>query len=600
MKELRAVHRFFYRYRGRFLMGVVFVIVSNVFAIVPAQLVRIALDTVGGHLETLQWLEGFALRDTAYAALAGAVLVFIALIVAMTLLKGFFLFLMRQTLIVTSRCIEYDQKNEIFSQYLSLSPAFYQRQSTGDLMSRISEDVSRVRMYYGPAIMYTINLSVLFVLVVYAMFHVNARLAWYVLAPLPVLTVMIYFVQDVINRKSESVQAQLSNLATYVQETFSGVRVIKSFVREEARAAGFDRAAAEYKRLSMDLARTHALFFPSLLLMVGLSTLLTLFIGGLEVMRGRVTMGNIAEFVIYINMLTWPVASLGWVVTLVQRAAASQGRINEFMRARPDVVSPPGGPAPELRGGVAFDDVTFTYPGAARPALEGVSFSIPPGGSLAVTGRTGSGKTTLAALLMRSMDPMQGAVRIDDRDLRSLDLRSYRGQAALVPQDVFLFSDTVFNNIAFGLAGDGLPADARQRVEEAARLAAVHDDILSFPHGYETQVGERGITLSGGQKQRISMARALVRRPRILVFDDCLSAVDTKTEEAILANLQEIMKGRTTVVIGHRISSVRHAGEILVLDRGRVAERGRHDELLARGGLYARLYAMQLLEEVKG
>ncbi len=597
MKHLRVLNAYFLKYRGRFFLGIVFVVISNIFAIVPAQLVRIALDMVSGTLETWRWLDGFSLRSGSHAALTGAVLVFILLILSMTLLKGFFMFLMRQTLIVMSRFIEYDQKNEIFAQYLRLTPSFYNRHNTGDLMNRISEDVSRVRMYYGPAIMYTINLTVLFVLVIYAMFHVNARLAVYALVPLPVLSAMIYFVQDVINRKSERVQAQLSTLSTFVQETFSGIRVIKSFVREGERTARFAAEADRYKTMSMDLARTHALFFPTLLLMVGVSTILTLFIGGAEVMRGSISMGNIAEFVIYINMLTWPVASLGWVVTLVQRAAASQQRINEFLRERPDIVS--AGDAVTVQGDIVFEDVSFTYPGAARPALRNVGLSLHAGRSLAITGRTGSGKSTLAALLLRTMDPTEGRILIDGRDLRTIGLASFRRQVGFVPQDVFLFSDTIFENMVFGIEHVPEGEDMHARVVRAARQAAVYDNIMEFPDGLQTMVGERGITLSGGQKQRISMARAILRDPRILVFDDCLSAVDTRTEETILNNLRQLMKGRTTLIISHRISSVQHADEILVLDEGAVAERGRHEDLLRQGGIYAALYDRQLAEGVR-
>ncbi len=595
MKHLRVVHKFILRYRGRFVLGVLFVIISNVFALVPAQLVRIALDLVSENIDMYKWLDGFSLQDTFYASVSAAVFVFIVMIMTMTLLKGFFMFLMRQTLIVMSRFIEYDQKNEIFNHYLKLGSSFYNRQNTGDLMNRISEDVSRVRMYYGPAIMYTINLSVLFIMVIYAMFHVNARLAWFVLVPLPVLSLLVYFVQDIINRKSEKVQAQLSAISTFVQETFSGIRVIKSFVREKEREAGFRDEAQRYRNLSLGLARTNALFFPSLLLMVGISTIMTVYIGGMEVMAGTVTLGNIAEFVIYVNMLTWPVASLGWVVSLVQRAAASQRRINEFLHTEPEIKSPSDAPL-TIKGDIVFEEVSFRYPGASFDTLHEVSFRIVPGKSLAITGRTGSGKSTVAALLMRMMDVTHGRILVDGEDLRKINLDAFRRQTGFVPQDVFLFSDTIANNIAFGLDQQGDSLQMKD-VEAAARKAAVYDNIMSFPKGFGTMVGERGITLSGGQKQRVSIARAIIRDPGLLVFDDCLSAVDTRTEEAILKSMRELMKGRTTLIISHRVSTVRHADEIVVLEKGKVVEKGTHAVLMRKGQVYKALHQRQLLEE---
>lgn len=596
MKHLYTLNKYFYKYRGRFFLGVLFVAISNIFGIVPAQLVRNALDAVAANIETYKMLDGFNLKESYYTQLVFNISIFISLILVMAVLKGVFMFFMRQTIIVMSRHIEYEQKNEIFNQYQRLDVSFYNTQNTGDLMNRISEDVSRVRMYVGPAIMYTINMTVMFVLVSYAMFHVNARLAWYVLIPMPVLILIIYYVHDIINKKSEQVQQQLSGLSTYVQEAFSGIRILKSFVRENNSISDFENQTEKYKQLNMDLVRTNALFYPILLILVGLSAIMTIYIGGKEVIAGNMTIGNIAEFIIYVNMLTWPVASLGWVVTLIQRAAASQERINEFLHTTPSVSSP----TQEhlfVAGNIEFKNVGFTYTHSGTKALQDVSFNVPVGKSLGIIGRTGSGKSTLSNLLLRLMDPTSGNILIDGKDLKEINLDSFRSQTGCVPQEVFLFSDTIANNISFGLKDQQEKEVLKTKIEDAAKHAAVYDNIIEFPESFETMVGERGITLSGGQKQRISIARAIIKEPKILIFDDCLSAVDTKTEEAILQNLQQIMKGRTTLIISHRVSSVKHADEIIVLADGRIAERGSHASLVERNGLYAEIYEKQLMEE---
>ncbi len=511
----------------------------------------------------------------------------------MALLKGIFMFLMRQTIIVMSRHIEYDMKNEIYAHYQKLGLSFYTSNNTGDLMNRISEDVGRVRMYVGPAIMYTINLIVMFILVIWAMVSVNARLAFYVLLPLPIMSFMVYNVHDKINKRSEAVQAKLSDLSTFVQETFSGIRVLKAYVREKQFLKAYATQSRVYKDLSMDLVKVNALFMPSMLLLVGLSTILTIYVGSIEVMNGRLTVGNIAEFVLYVTMLTWPVASLGWVVTIVQRAAASQERINEFLKIQPDIIG--GTYSPEkLKGEIVLQNVTVKYAQSGTIALNNVSFSVKPGQSLGVIGRTGSGKTTLVNVLLRLLDPSEGNVVLDGKNLKDFDLGVLRDRTGCVPQDVFLFSDTIEGNISFGLKSK---MDL-SRVEQAAKDADVYDNIADFPMGFKTIVGERGITLSGGQKQRISIARAIIKQPDILVFDDCLSAVDTLTEEHILSNLRRIMKDRTTVLISHRVATVKNADHIIVLDEGSVAEEGTHQELMTKKGLYASLFEMQLLEEV--
>lgn len=579
------------------MLGILFVAISNLFGILPAQLIRHALDVVASNIDTYRLFSGSAMQNDFYDLITFNIFLFGAMVLLMALLKGIFMFMMRQTIIVMSRHIEYDLKNEIYEQYQKLSMSFYSINNTGDLMNRISEDVSRVRMYIGPAIMYTINLTVMFLLVITAMFSVNSKLAIYVLTPLPFMVFLIYYVHDIINKKSERVQEKLSGLSTFVQETFSGIRVLKSFVREKSFQNNFSKQSEEYRQLSMDLVRVNALFYPIMLTLVGVSSILTVYIGGLEAIAGTVTIGNIAEFTIYVYMLTWPVASLGWVVTLVQRAAASQERINEFLHEKPDIVS--GKKQLAVKGKIEFRNVSFTYPNTGIKALQDISFKVEAGKSLAILGRTGSGKTTVANLLLRLFDPGEGSVLIDDADLRELDLDSFRKNAGYVPQDVFLFSDTISNNISFGLSGLKVDSNFSALIEQAAKDSAIYNNIIEFEKQFETMVGERGIILSGGQKQRISIARALIRKPRILILDDCLSAVDTKTEEEILSSLKTIMKGRTTIIIGHRVSSVKNADRILVLDHGKIAEEGTHAGLLQKNGLYASIYERQQLEEVE-
>ncbi|RZL53002.1 MAG: ABC transporter ATP-binding protein, partial [Pedobacter sp.] len=467
----------------------------------------------------------------------------------------------------------------------------YRRNNTGDLMNRATEDVNRVRMYVGPAIMYTINTAVLFCLIIYFMFDVNSTLAIYCLLPLPVLVVTIYYVNTLINNKSEKIQEQLSRLSSFVQERFSGIRVIKSYVREDQTQQVFAEESNAYKTNSMSLVKVQALFYPSMLLLVGLSTILTVYIGDKQVIDGAITPGNIAEFIVYVNQLTFPVTMLGWVTTLIQRAAASQKRINEFLKLQPDITSN-NTEEPNIDGTISFKNVSFTYPDTGIEALKNVSFEIEKGQFLAIIGRTGSGKSTLANLIMRMYDADSGQIEIDGKELRNINLSNYRNQIGFVPQEVFLFSDTIKNNIAFGLS-----EISEGQVETAAKNAAVYNNIEAFDLKFETMLGERGITLSGGQKQRVSIARALIKEPKILIFDDCLSAVDTKTEEEILGNLGKIMKGKTSILIAHRISTIKNADKIIVLDEGKVIEQGTHTELLKNGGAYAEMYDNQLLEE---
>jgi len=592
VRALSATNKYLFRYKWHFLGGVLFVALSTLLAIFPAQIVRYAFDLVGEGIDLYHLYAGTRAQSQVYELFGRNVLLYGILILLMALLRGIFLFFMRQTLIVMSRHVENDQKNEIYQHYQSLPLSFYRRHSTGDLMSRISEDVGRVRMYIGPALMYFMQLVILFLLIVPLMFMVNVKLTLYTLLPLPILSVSIFYVNNLIEKKSDEIQRSLAGMTTFVQEAFSGIRVIKSFVREEDSRQQFAAASEEYKQKSLSLNFVNSLFFPLILFLIGLSTIITVWIGGQEVIRGTITTGSIAEFLIYVNLLTWPVTALGWTSSLVQRAEASQARINEFMHQQTDIVSRRNLEL-DLKGDIVFDHVSFTYPDTGIQALRDVSFRIRHGQTLAVIGNTGSGKSTVAALLSRLYDVTEGSIRVDDEDVRDLSLKTLRGQIGYVPQDVFLFSDSIRNNINFGLDE---PDEAR--MQQAAKDANVYENILRFPEGFDTKLGERGITLSGGQKQRVSIARALVKEPKILILDDALSAVDTNTENAILNALQRIMHNRTSLIISHRVSSVKLADEILVLDDGQIVQHGTHEALMQDpNGLYRALYERQLQSE---
>jgi ATP-binding cassette subfamily B protein len=512
-------------------------------------------------------------------------------IIITSLIRGVFMFFMRQTLIVMSRKIEYDLKNDVYAHYQKLSTSFYKRNNTGDLMSRITEDVSRVRMYLGPAIMYFINLVTLFAMIIFTMFKINAYLSFIVLLPLPILSYSIYKVSTLINLKSEKIQSKLSDLTSFCQETFSGIRVIKSFVRERDNEVLFDKNCDDYKSKSLELAKVEALFSPMMLLLIGLSTVLTIYIGGMEVMRGRFTTGNIAEFVFYINMLTWPVASLGWLVSLVQRASASQKRINEFLNTPPDIVNENQVKLDSVDT-IEFENVSFDYPDTGIKALKNINLKINKGNKVAIVGRTGSGKSTFAELLLRCYDTTTGVVKINGEDIKRIDLHKFRELTGYVPQDVFLFSETITNNILFGLR-----PSQEANPEEAARKAVIDKDISKLRYGYDTMVGERGVMLSGGQKQRISLARALIKDPDLLILDDCLSAVDVRTENKILNNFKKEFAGRTVVFITHRLFSQMDYDMVYVLDNGTIVESGKHEELLAKNGVYFDMYQKQQKEE---
>ncbi len=591
MKELSYLNKYLYKYKHLLLLGILFVIISNVFAIIPAQLVRDAIDLVQENLQLYFVFNGFELQSDVYSNIAGAVLVYAILMLAMALLRGIFLFLVRQSIIVMSRHIEYDLKNEVYAHYQQLPLSFYRKNNTGDLIARISEDVSRVRMYLGPAIMYGLNLLTLFLMVIPYMLSVNPKLTLYALIPLPFLSISIYFVNNIIQKRSEEIQQSLSGLSTFVQEAFSGIRVIKSFVREEDSLNQFEKASEDYKEKSLKLSLVNSLFFPLIMSLIGLSVILTVYIGGVEVINGNITYGNIAEFIIYVNMLTWPVTSLGWVTSIVQRAAASQKRINEFLKTENHITSELKIER-EVKGAISFQNVSLVYPDSGIKALNDISFEIGEGESIAIIGTTGSGKSTVANLICRMYDPSDGEILVDGQSIKDYSLPSLRGQIGYVPQDVFLFSDTIANNIAFGK--DDITTEQIIRASENADLA---ENISRFPNGYETRLGERGITLSGGQKQRVSIARAIARDPKILVLDDCLSAVDTKTENAILNSLKGVMKDRTTIIISHRVSSAKLADKIEVLDDGHIVEQGTHKQLMKKNGAYRELYEKQLMAE---
>lgn len=593
MKDLAYLNKFLYKYRWRLIPGILFVVISNFFNLLPAKIIDLAINLTTENIGTYQLFSGFHRQEMIYQIFGSSLLLFGILVLVMSLIRGLFLFFMRQTIILMSRHIEYDLKNEIYKHYQKLTLAFYRRHNTGDLMNRVTEDVSRVRMYLGPGIMYTINTIVLFAMAVVVMLMVNVRLAVFSILPLPILAGIIYYIHNIINYRSEKIQERLSILSSFVQENFSGIRIIKSYVREKFIREKFAEESEQYKFHSMAMVKVQALFYPMMLLLVGISNVIIIFVGGIEVMKGNITAGNIAEFIVYLNLLMFPVMSLGWVTSLIQRAAASQKRINEFLHEQPEIISPDV-PALPVAGKITFDNVSFVYPDTGIHALNNVSFEVNPGEMVAIIGRTGSGKSTIANLLMRMYDATGGEIRIDDRQLKQLNLDGFRSQVGFVPQEVFLFSDTIANNIAFSMDTMDMP-----RVEQAARYAAVYSNIIELEKGFETLIGERGITLSGGQKQRVSIARAIVKQPQIIVFDDCLSAVDTKTEEEILSNLGTVMQGKTSIIIAHRISTIKNADKILVMDAGNVIEQGCHDELMAKRGTYFELYEKQLLEEAE-
>lgn len=587
MKHLSYLNKYLLKYKWHLVLGFVFIIISTIFQIAPGILVRESINLVVDNIKVYRAFEGVDLKEDFFEIFAYSIFIYAGLILVIALLRGLFLYFVRQTLIVMSRLVEYDLKNEIFAHYQTLPLSFYRRNNTGDLMNRISEDVSRVRMYLGPAIMYGLQLVVLFAILIPFMYSISPMLTGYALIPLPLLSFSIYFVNNKIEKKSEDIQKSQSRLSTFAQEAFSGIRVIKSFNREKDSLERFSSESEEYKIESLKLTRIQSLFFPLIMGLIGLSTILTVYAGSTEVIAGDLSFGNIAEFIIYVNLLTWPVTSLGWTSSIVKRAEASQKRINEFLETQTNILS--GNlPVREIKGKIEFKNVSFTYPDTGIQALKNLSFTVNPGESLGIIGTTGSGKSTVSNLISRLFDVRDGEIRIDDIPIQEYSLNNLRTQIGYVPQDVFLFSDTIENNIGFGLSSVG-----DERIEQAAKDADVYSNIMEFPEGFKTRVGERGITLSGGQKQRVSIARAVVREPKILMLDDALSAVDTKTENNILNSLKRIMKDRTSIIISHRVSSAKLADKIIVLSDGQIVEQGTHESLLEHNGIYAELFEKQ-------
>lgn len=587
MKHLAYLNKYFFKYKYYLLLGILFTLISNLFGIIPAQVVRHALQMVKANVDLYLLFDQANLQTNTYSLFTYSITFFGLVILGMAILKGIFLFAVRQTLIVMSRHIEFDLKNEIYAHYQTLPLSFYKQNSTGDLMARISEDVSKVRMYVGPSLMYLINMVILVFLVLSYMFSVNARLTWYVLIPMPILSLSIFIVSSIVNKRSEQIQKSLSNLSTFVQESFSGIRVIKSFAKEEEFIADFSKESNVYKDKSMDLTKVDSLFSPSIMFLIGLSTVICVYVGGQEIISGRLTPGNITEFIMYVFMLTWPLTALGWTSSQIQRAAASQKRINEFLFTQTDIISNEN-LKPEVKGKIVFDNVSFKYPDTGIEALRNISFEVNPGESLAIIGTTGSGKSTIANLILRLYNTDSGTIKIDNHEIKSFEIPYLRNQMSFVPQDVFLFSDTIANNIKFGNN-----EVTELEVEEAAKNADLLENIERFEQKFETKLGERGITLSGGQKQRVSLARAIIKNPKILILDDCLSAVDTTTENTILNNLRNVMEGKTTILVSHRVSNARLADKIIVLDEGRIVEFGDHKTLIQSQGAYRDLYELQ-------
>jgi len=596
LKQLAILNKYFYRYRWRLLLGIFFVFISNYFRVLQPQIIRQALDLVIENINIYKLYNGTQSQAELYRLLGNTLLLFGGLVILLAIVMGIFMYFMRQTIIVMSRLIEYDLRKDIFAHYEKLDLAFYKKNNTGDLMSRITEDVTKVRMYLGPGVLYAINLVSLFIMVISSMLSVSVELTLYTLAPLPLLSISIYYVSNLINRKSGIIQKQLANLNSIAQEVYSGIRVVKSYVQEKPMASFFGEQAENYKEDSMELAKVNALFFPVMLLLIGASTLITVYIGGIQVLKGNITPGNIAEFVLYINMLTWPVTAIGWIASIVQQAAASQTRINEFLAQESSIKNPVIAPRP-IEGDIVFDRVNFTYPDTGIVALKDISFHLKKGEKMAIIGKTGSGKTTIADLLVRMYDISSGRIMIDGQDINKQDLANLRQKIGYVPQDIFLFSDTVAGNVKFG------KRDATQKeVESYTHHAAVKKDILDLPDGFETMVGERGVTLSGGQKQRVSIARAFIKQPDIVILDDCLSAVDTTTEQRILGYLNSALANKTAIIITHRIYALLDFDKIIILDDGMITEQGTHQELLKQKGYYYDLFEMQQreTEENKG
>ena len=582
MQALKYLNKYLIKYKWLLGVGALFVIISVVFKLFPALLIRNSFDTIA------EVIENYKTGQVQNDLVRWELIKYGLYIIASAILQGIFMYFMRQTIVVMSRHIEYDLKNIVFDQYQRLTQRFFKQNNTGDLMNRISEDVGKVRMYVGPAIMYALNTGFTIILVISIMLSVSPKLTLLTLAPLPLLAFLIYKVANLINIKSLAVQEQLSTLSTFSQESFSGMRVIKSYHKLDWFGNKFKEEALKYRAVNEELFRVNATFQPIMILMVGISTLLTIFVGGKLYFAGEITAGNITEFIYYVNLLTWPIASIGWVTSLVQSAAASMERLNEFLSEEPDFKS--GEYIPDsFQGNIEFRNVSFTYPNSGITALQNVSFTLAAGESLGILGKTGAGKSTITSLLVRQYDPNSGQILVDGMDLKLWHLPTLKSYLGWVPQEAFLFSDTISRNISFGL-----DESEEKNIKNAALAAGVHENIIEFPNAYETKVGERGVTLSGGQKQRISIARALAKNPKLMVFDDCLSAVDTETEELILGNIKQATSSISSLIIAHRVSSVKHCDQIICLENGAVIEKGNHAELENAGGHYSELIALQL------
>ena len=583
MKELRYLDKYFVKYKYSFLIGILTTIIAQIFSLFTPKLISKSFKIIESYSKN---------KNIGIDIIEKELISNILLIVATTIIAGFLTFLMRQTLIVMSRHIEFDLKNEVFRQYENLSQNFYKQNRTGDLMNRISEDVSKVRMYVGPAVMYTINTFIRFIIVIAYMYNVSPRLTFYTILPLPILSYCIFKLSSEINKRSTVFQQYLSKVSSFSQEIFSGIRVIKAYSLENQHQKNMIELANESKSKSLDLAKVQSLFGPLMLALIGISNLIVIYFGGLMYMNGTIkSIGTIAEFILYVNMLTWPVASLGWVSSMVQEAEASQKRLNEFLKIVPEIENKnPNHTA--IEGEISFKNVSFTYEDTKINALQNISFSVKKGETIAILGKTGSGKSTILSLISRLYDVSDGQLNIDGNEISSLNLYDLRNSIGIVPQDAFLFSDSIKNNIKFGKENA-----TDEEVETAAKNAVVHANILGFNKQYDTILGERGITLSGGQKQRVSIARAIIKNPAILLFDDCLSAVDTETEEAILNNLHEICRDKTTIIVSHRVSSAKNADRILIIDEGKIIQQGSHNQLINEEGYYASLYLKQLSEK---
>lgn len=584
MKSLRYLDKYFIKYKWRLLLGIFITVLSKILALQIPKIIGKSLNVVESYM------KGDILDKT---IVKEQLLWNILLIVGVSIFAGFLTFVMRQMIIVTSRLIEFDLKNEIYKQYQRLSINFYKKNRTGDLMNRISEDVAKVRMYFGPAIMYSMNMIFLFIVGFTQMVKTDAILTLYTLIPFPVLSISIFYISKVINKRSTIVQEYLSKLTTYNQEFFSGVNVVKSYGIEPMVIAGFDKLANKSKEKNISLYKIQALFFPLMILLIGISNLTVIYVGGKQYINGEIPIGVIAEFILYVNMLTWPVAVVGWVTSMVQQAEASQKRINEFLKEVPEIKNNSTKPF-KLNGKIEFKNVSLTYDDTKIKALKNINFSITKGETIAILGKTGSGKSSIVNLVSRLYDVSSGTIRIDDIPIRDINLIDLRKGIGFVPQDPFLFSDSISNNIKFGFE-----EASKQEIISAATKAVVHQNIEGFKDKYDTILGERGVTLSGGQKQRVSIARAIIKNPKILVFDDCLSAVDTETEEQILSNLNRISREKTTFIISHRVSSAKNADKIIVLEQGEITQQGTHNQLIKKAGYYKNLYEQQLLEKEK-